>query len=154
MKTVSLTQGKVATVDNKDFKKLNKYKWYATKKDNNWYACRSIKPSIFMHRQILGLKYKDGVKSDHKNGNGLDNRRQNLRKCTNAQNIQNQKIRLNGTSKYKGVYKQNKRWRAVITYNRLPILLGYFNNEIDAAKAYDMKAKELFGEFARLNISS
>ena len=106
-----------------------------------------------MQRQILGLKENDGIHTDHKNGNGLDNQKHNLRTCSQAQNNRNAKKRENCSSKYKGVYwdKKNKKWRARIYLNKKEICLGRYKNEIDAAKAYDEKAKELFGEFAQPN---
>ena len=89
---------------------------------------------------------------DHINGNGLDYRKCNLRVCTHQQNLQNQRIQK-GVSKFKGVcwHKASQKWMAKIKHNYKTIYLGVFNNEIDAAKSYNKKAKELFGEFARLN---
>lgn len=89
---------------------------------------------------------------DHRFHNTLDNRRCNIRTCTTAQNQHNQR-KTRGLSQYKGVswHKTNKKWQALIRLNGQRIYLGYFNNEIDAAKAYDKKARELFREFAFTN---
>lgn len=109
---------------------------------------------IYMHREILGLKKEDGIYSDHIDYNGLNNRRCNLRKCTNVENIRHQRCQTrNKSSKFKGVCwnKQEEKWQAYIYYNEKLVHLGRFNNEIEAAEAYDKKAIELFGEFASLN---
>jgi hypothetical protein len=158
MKRIPLTQGKYAIVDDGDYKWLSQWKWYAVKSYNTYYAVRaysrSCRKPIYMHKLILNPP--DGFKSDHRNNNGLDNRRQNLRICTNSQNSQNKRAGQSGTSQYKGVYwhkqgKRKKRWVASIMTNYKPIHLGYFQNEIEAARAYDKEAKELFGEFAYTN---
>ena len=153
---IPLTQGKFATVDAEDFDQLNSYKWYANKKKNTYYAARNLKlqngKKILMHREILGLEAGDGLQADHKSGNGLDNRRANLRMCNQSQNNQNRHS-FWGTSKFKGVYwnKPANKWMARITLEGKLIYLGCFDFEIDAARAYDVKARELFGEFAKCN---
>lgn len=105
-----------------------------------------------MHRQILGLQKGDGIKSDHRNGNGLNNQRYNLRKCTTQQNGFNRTCQSH-SSQYKGASwdTKTKKWRAQIQLNENTFRLGSYETEIEAAKAYNRKAKELFGEFARLN---
>ncbi len=158
MKRTKLTQGQFALVNNKDYVELSKYKWSAVKLRNSWYAVRYSKGShktrvsIYMHRQILGLKKDDGIKSDHQDHNGLNNQRCNLRKCTTQQNGFNRNYQ-NHSSKYKGVSwdVKAKKWRAGIQYNLKTYHLGSYETGIEAAKIYDAKAKELFGEFARLN---
>jgi len=152
MKQISLTQGKYALVDDKDFGYLNQWKWFASFDGCNWYACRKG-GVIKMHRVILGLQKGDKQKVDHINHNGLDNCRCNLRICTQAQNCQNRKPYKNSSSKYKGVswYSITKKWRARIKLKRKEIHLGYFDSETLAAKTYDEKAKILFGDFAKLN---
>lgn len=156
MKRIPLTQGKFAIVDDELYEWLNQWKWFAQKDKYTYYAGRNVgkwpnQKMIFMHRQILGLKYKDGKQTDHSNSNGLDNRQSNIRICTIAQNNQNRRCWKN--VKLKGVrwYKDIQKWRSRICYKGKFIHLGYFKNEIDAAKAYDKKAKELFGEFVHTN---
>lgn len=165
MKKIKLTQGKYALIDEEDFDLISQYKWYAKKIGNTFYAARAItvqgqnkhknikrkQKTIIMHREIMKNKLKQNQEIDHINGNGLDNRKCNLRLCNRSENMMNQRIKK-GTSQYKGV-RWDKKWRAQITYNKKQKHLGFFNNEIDAAKAYDKKAKELFGEFAKLNFN-
>jgi len=90
---------------------------------------------------------------DHKNNNGLDNQRDNLRPATYSTNQFNQTKRANRSSQYKGVYlhKSRGKWMARIRKMYKETFLGYFDNEIDAAKAYDVAAKQMFGEYAKLN---
>jgi hypothetical protein len=158
MKEIQLSQGKVAIVNDERFEFLNSFKWSACKYDNNYYAIRhtyinSKRVNQRMHILIMGdnpLK----LHIDHRDGNGLNNQDDNLRFCTRSQNLMNQYVRKNKSSKYKGVCwdaKLNK-FRAQIKLNKKTQSLGQFNNEIDAAKAYNVAAKELFKEFARLNI--
>jgi len=162
MKTIILTQSKLALVDEKNFDRCMNYKWCASKKGNLFYACAWIGGRIsLLHRFILGLEYGDGKKVDHRNGDSLDCREENLRLCTQAQNGMNVKKINNRSSKYKGVsYFTNKsvktpnRWTAYIGGKKVgknKIHLGNFRTEIEAALAYNRKAKELFGEFALLN---
>lgn len=95
----------------------------------------------------------DNMQIDHKNDNGLDNRKLNLRVCTSGQNAQNRPSQKGASSKFKGVSwsKKKKKWRSVLHQNDKSIHIGYYDNEIEAACAYDKAAKELFGEFAYLN---
>ena len=105
-----------------------------------------------MHRLIMNCP--KGLLVDHKNHDGLDNRKCNLRLCTNAENQYNQKpLQKKTSSQYRGINWQKRigKWDVWIQLNGKSIFLGSFSNEIEAAKAYDKKAKELFGEFAHLN---
>lgn len=143
-KEIKLTKNKVALIDDEDFEFLNQFKWYF----NTGYAMRrNKKQTILMHRVINNTP--DGMETDHINRKKLDNRRINLRSCTNQQNQMNSSKMINTTSKYKGVcwHINNKKWQVNIQNK----YLGYFKSELEAAKAYDKAAKELFGEFARLN---
>ena len=103
-----------------------------------------------MHRFVTGASGGRRVVVDHINGNGLDNRRENLRICTNQQNQGNAKARR-GSSQFKGVSRKGNRWIAYIQFNRKFRSLGSFESEHDAALAYDAAALECFGEFAALN---
>ncbi len=113
--------------------------------------------NVYLHRYVLArmlgreLTNKDRV--DHINGNGLDNRRENIRLCKHQQNMWNQPSRRNTSSKYKGVtyFKRDGNWQAKIAPNGKTLQLGYFKTEVEAADAYNQKATELFGEFAKLN---
>ena len=158
MKTIPLTQGKMALVDEVDFKQINQYKWYALKYNSGKYrAVRTIidgkgRRMIYMHREIMDCP--KNMQVDHENHNGLDNRRHNLRICTHSENNWNQ-LKTRGLSQYKGVswHKTGKKWRAYIALDSKYIHLGFFNDEASAAFAYDKKAKELFGRFASLNFN-
>lgn len=166
MKEIKLSkQGKnkgkyVALVDDEDFERINQFRWHATKMGNNIYACRSCwiegkKRTLMMHSYILNIEHSaiNGIEVDHWNHIGLDNQKHNLRICTKIQNAQNKLKRDNCSSKFKGVYKSSEcnRFISRIVLNRKTIIIGRFKDETEAAKAYDKKAKELFGEFAHLN---
>ena len=105
-----------------------------------------------MHREILGIT-DPKINVDHLDGDGLNNQRSNLRVCTDSQNGANRGKQKNNKSGYKGVHwnKKTKKWAAQIQYHKKVLNLGYYSDIIEAAKAYDKKALELFGEFARLN---
>ena len=147
-----LNRGRFAIVDEEDYDRLARYKWYCIGTRGYLYAKRCEgKRMIYMHRDILSPPA--GLSVDHKNHNTLDNRKSNLRVCTPAQNCFNRIPSEVGTSRYKGVFwsSSRKRWCAVIMLNGKHIFIGYFDYELDAAIAYDDKALELFGEFAALN---
>jgi len=159
MKTISLTQGKVALVDDADYERINCFKWYAQKDDHRYYAVRSIQISkskqgmIRMHRVILDAP--DGTQIDHINNNGLDNRKSSLRFCTCSQNIMHQRIKSNNKLGLKGVSidkrNVNKRFRAQIRVNNKNIQIGLYPTAQAAAQAYDIAAMKYHGKFAWLN---
>lgn len=159
MKRIPLTRGMFALVDDADFERLNKHKWCAYKRPQTFYAGRStLLPNgkwrmIYMHREILGLKFGDIRQGDHKNHNGLDNRRDKLRICTCSQNHQNGNPYRGSSSAFKGIswHKGGHKWQAFIKTDGQNIYLGCFMSEIEAAKAYDIAAKKYFGEFALTN---
>lgn len=155
---IPLSRGLLALVDGEDHEWLNQWKWWALKVKNKYYAVRTqwLKVekryiTILMHRQIMNTP--KGMETDHISRCCLDNRKSNLRVCTSSENHRNTTGKVNKTSTYKGVCwnKKHKQWCANITHNKKTYYLGHFSNEAKAAKAYDKKAKELFGEFACLN---
>lgn len=153
---VPLTRGVNAIIDSSDANLLNKWDWCVEwHPDGRKYAARhefkgGVKRKISMHRMIFGASRED-PEIDHKDGNGLNNRRENLRWCTSSQNKANRKsINKSG---FRGVYHMKKanRWTAKICVNKKHIHLGCFLTAEDAAKAYNAGAAFHFGEFAVLN---
>lgn len=150
---IPLSKGQFALIDYEDFELVSKYKWYAKKSKNTYYAVCSVDKYLKMHRLILGLS-DTSVFADHINGNGIDNRRSNLRSATPTQNSMNRSSAKNSSSKYKGVYwdEDRRKWASCMKSNGKTIYIGRFDNESEAALAYNKKATEVQGEFARLNI--
>lgn len=156
-KLIELTQGKFAIVDDEDYDFLMQWKWHVSE----GYAKRTGKKkdgklrfkNIFMHRVIN--KTPDNKLTDHINFNRLDNRRKNLRECDYLENIRNSKKRnVSASSKFKGVHWNNyhSKWGSSIRKDKgITEFLGYHENEIDAAIAYDSAASAYHGEFACLN---
>lgn len=154
MKTVQLSKGKIALVDDEDFELVSVFKWYATASNLTDYAVRNIEVSPGTRRLLRMHTFLTGwQRVDHINGNGLDNRRSNLRQATETQNKRNRRKPKGSSSIYKGVGWQvyAQKWQAGITVNYKRIHLGLFENEEDAAKAYDQEARIRFGKFATLN---
>jgi len=158
MKQIPLTQGQFAIVDDADFELVNSFKWCAARqKRGRYYAVRKIRKTgesrIFnMHRLIMPCA--EGCFVDHKNGNGLDNRRENLRVCDRFQNASNRGKDLDNTSGFKGVFSSGRKalpWRAKIKARGFSHYLGLHPTPELAAIAYDCAAKKLHGEFAKLN---
>ena len=146
---ILLTQGKAAIIDVVDYDLIRSIKWCAVKNGNNWYAKHK---TIYLHRFLLNPKSNE--ECDHINGDGLDNRRCNLRIVTSAQNSMNSQKRPGYTSsRFKGVSwdKANNRWRADICVDYKKMYLGLFSDEVEAVKAYNVTASEYFGEYAKLN---
>ncbi|UCD53087.1 MAG: HNH endonuclease [Phycisphaerales bacterium] len=151
---IPLTRGKYAIVDATDYEWLSRYKWFANgNEENGFYAARWLPgyKLLLMHRAIMDPP--DGMIVDHIDGQRHNNRRANLRVCTWKENVRNGKPSRSSTSRFKGVHRDRKRgkWVATIACNAKTTYLGSFDDEIEAAKAYDRKARELFGEFAYLN---
>jgi len=156
MKEISLSQGYSTIVDDEDYDQLANYKWYAKKayKSKLVYAVRS-KNDRHVHMGRVITNCPSGYVVDHINGNPLDNRRSNLRVCTQGQNTRNLSPYIKPmASQYKGVSWDNekKRWRGEIHVSGKRHKLGRFRNEKDAAVAYNLAAQRLHGEFARLNV--
>ena len=153
MKTIELSQGRFALVDDKDFHWLNQWEWSAIRGRNTFYAIRRVRPSTagtLMHRLIVGGG-ADGALVDHQDGDGLNNQRANLRLSTNQQNVWNQGLRRNNTTGYKGVSKRGSRYRAYVVVDGTQQHLGTFTTAEEAALAYNKAAAALFGVYARLN---
>lgn len=145
-------------IDPEDKPLLDRYRWYVRKthgSNNLQYAYGLVDGKFMpMHRLIMNPSPSQDV--DHINGNGLDNRKSNLRCCSRSQNMANSGIRSHNTSGYKGVSwdKFRNKWKASMTYNGKTLFLARTDDPIEAAKIYDRKALELHGEFARVNFPS
>lgn len=162
-KTIPLSQGKVTLVDDEDYDWLNQWKWCADAGKNNiMYAIRKEnigridgkykRKKIRLHRAIIGAKKGEIV--DHINGDGLDNRKTNLRIVTHRQNCQN--LHINKTSEYPGVSfdRSKRKWAAHIRINKKTKFLGNFNSEIEAFNTYKRAVHELIGEKVVCEIES
>ncbi len=146
MREITLYRGQIALVDDEDFEAVSRYRW---RLHRDGYAQTGNNPNIYMHRLIL--QPPSGYVSDHINGDRLDNRRANLRSCTGTENTQN-RFRAPHKQGYKGVFlHQTGRYQAMIKANNTRVFLGTFADPEIAARAYDASARELHGEFARLN---
>ncbi len=158
MKEIPLTQGYVAIVDNEDYEELMRWKWYAAIQESQPVARRNTRKAeggkrrvVLMHRQIL--RALPGEDVDHANHTTLDNRRSNIRRCTPSQNQGNRCKSTGCSSRFKGVrwHKGAHKWCAQIKYRGVSRHLGLFTDELDAARAYNVAAVEMFGQFALLN---
>lgn len=156
---IPLTQGQCAIVDAEDVELLLRHKWHATRKKEHdtWYAIGTLieagsrhRRSERMHRVVLNAG--PGTRVDHANGNGLDNRKENLRFATPSQSRANTRSPRGKAPGYRGVLRQSGiAWSAHISIKGRKLRLGSFCTAEAAARAYDDAAKRLFGEFARLN---
>jgi hypothetical protein len=153
MMDIRLSNGGIAVIDDEDYAKVSGLTWFLAP---TGYAIASTHVAgeivnFYMHRVIAGAG--DGQKTDHRDGDRLNNRRHNLRLCTTSQNNMNSAKRINTSSRQKGVYwsKQKEKWHARIKLNGASTHLGFFADEIEAGKAYNAAAQQHFGEFARLN---
>jgi hypothetical protein len=155
---IPLGDGIYTIIDVDVFYRLGHHKWHLRgSRGKRFYAIRSVKighglaKQLSLHREIMNEP--KGVLIDHQNLNSLDNRLANLRTATQSQNIQNRDKRKNTSSRFIGVSfnREMRKWRAFINYQCKGIFLGYFKNEIDAAKAYDAAARKYFGLHAKVN---
>jgi AP2 domain len=149
---IPLTQGYNTVVDTEDYERVNQWNWSAFKSRGRVYAYRkTFQRSIFMHRFIFDAKESEDV--DHHDNDGLNNRKYNLRSCVQSQNGMNRGKPVSNKSGYKGVSwaKHANKWTAHIQANKKQENLGLFTDPVEAAKAYDQRARELHGEFAVLN---
>lgn len=153
MKQITTKNNDIILVDDDDFEYLNQYTWHLTK---NGYVRTNMRidgiwKKQLMHKLITNTTSDEQV--DHRDRNGLNNQRDNLRLCTNGQNQQNRGLGKNNTSGFCGVWwnKRNKKYVAGIRASGQKIHLGYFDDKIEAAKIYNEAALKYHGEFATLN---
>lgn len=146
MKQIKLTKGLYALVDDEVFGLLSNQNWSVSKAQSNLFYAANDKYGL-MHRFIMGNPI--GMEIDHINGNGLDNRKENLRICSHQQNMINRKMHKNNTSGFRGVYLDGNRWRAQIKVMGKMLRLGSFIKKEDAAVAYINAANIYFKEFMR-----
>lgn len=148
-------------VDRSDFLRINRFKWRVMGSGNNFYAVREVNSmgkrwAELMHRVVMEKKIKRKLKKeeyiDHINGNGLDNRRCNLRVCNQSQNLANSRIRKDNKSGFKGIYydKSRKSYQAYVNMKGKRYRLGRFKDIKEAIEKRNIKYKELFGEFAKV----
>lgn len=166
-RTIPLTQGYEAIVNESDYPQVSQFSWHAEINK------RGLKTDVYAARWIVGLNgkrrrmrmhvelmgYKQGMEVDHRDRNGLNNCRSNLRFATHADNSRNASIRQDNTSGFKGVTfepytRGSKKWKSTIQYDKRRITIGRYLTAKDAAMAYNDKAMRLFGEFACLNVVS
>lgn len=158
MKTITLTRGKLALVSDEDFERVNQFKWYAYLGQHDvWYAMRDDRTgrrrkAILMHRFILGLSNSE-IWVDHRDRDGLNNQRENLRVCTRRQNKQNSVSHSRSRGRFKGTrLTKYGTWRAMITIDGKRRSFGSYPTEEEAAAAYNDAANRYFGEFSRPNV--
>lgn len=156
---VPLTRGMFATIDADMADEVCLHQWRAQRGKRTFYAVRTAyldghtQTIVWLHKVVAGLP--DDVPIDHENGDGLDCRRANLRAADAVTNGHNKRLARNNTSGFKGVkkasYRGRVRWRAMLTFDRRRMHLGYFETAEEAARAYDEAARSALGEFAAVN---
>lgn len=160
MQTIVLTKGKVAVIDDIDYESVSSFRWYARKNERgNWYAATSMRidgkrRQVHMHRFIYGADLIQKILVDHVNGDGLDNRRENLRAATHQQNTIHSKKRSGCyTSAFKGVHysRTHNRWVAKLYSKGRLVMKRRFKTEREAALEYNHKVIEIHGNYAVLN---
>ena len=151
---ISLTKGKTAIVDDTDYELVCKYTWYAIERFGIWYARGRVNGKFtYMHRFILDAPNTQEV--DHIDGDGLNNRRSNIRLASRSQNAMNRGMGIDNKAGFKGVHRTScnlRPYRATIRVQGKSNHLGYFENPEEAARAYNIAAINNFGEFAKLNL--
>jgi hypothetical protein len=154
MKQIELFSGDVAVVDDEDWDRLRDLKWFVIRDLATNYAYTRInRKAVKLHRLIMGVT-DPKIQVDHLDGDGLNNRKENLRIATGHQNQGNRRKLKPASSRFKGVCfnKRTKKWKAQIKRHGKKVHLGTFSDEIAAAQAYDIAAIEYFGAFANLNL--
>jgi hypothetical protein len=151
----------LALVDDDDYKYLREFEWFRSGCGRHSYPYTSVRIgtlhyTILLHRLVMGCRWGDGKIVDHRNHNVLDAQKSNLRFCKHGQNISNQMHkRGNKSSRFHGVYfhSHKRLWAAQLRHNNKQFNLGYFRDELAAAKRYDEAARAIHGEFASLNFT-
>jgi hypothetical protein len=161
-RVLSLSQGQVTIVDGTDYEWLSQWKWYARFNEctRSYYAVRNSatlngkRDTVYLHRELLGLKAFERLRGDHVNRNTLDNRRSNLRRATAAENSRNRCTRKTSYAKLKGVSRDRSRYRARVTVNRKSIYLGGAATAEEAYKLVLSAIDSHHGEFVPLNMKA
>jgi len=162
LKKISLSKGKIALVDDEDYEWLSQWEWYyfngyvTRHQRKNEYKNYSSRKRVWMHRAIFEhyeLEIPVDKEIDHRDGNGLNNQKYNLRLATHQENQFNAKCHSKSLSQYKGVSwnKRDCKWQVCISINSKPTNIGQFKSEKEAALAYDNAARKYHGEFAHTN---
>ena len=157
---IELTHGKVAIIDDDNWDLVSGFKWRAVKGHNTWYALATSRRdggghrAVLMHRLLLGLT-DPTIKTDHRDGDGLNNQRENIRACSDAENGRNRRKNVNNSSGFKGArwHKGAGRWVAQIWFNGKQKYLGLYSTPQEAHAAYCAAAIELHGEFANFGMA-
>lgn len=156
MKQITLPNGKVALVDDEDFERVNAYKWGVLITKGKAYVWRYVysggkRKGVYLHREIMDTP--QGMSVDHIDGDGLNNQKSNMRNCTHQENLFNERKKAKTSSIFKGVWWDNarKRWAASLRLNGKTIHLGRYDDEVEAALAYNSAAIKNFGKYSNLN---